>query len=1082
MESKLNHRQILITKVPRGTETVYKLNNIHHRIGKPATIVEYDDGVRVEHYKVNNTLHRLDGPAYIKTDKYGKVIEKLFYLGGTKIDESKYDRTIKEPSLLKQYFVTESDFAKTEDLEQDVYEENAEELVDCCSKSISTPLSSSVYFYKDKEGKRIALFEKRVEDVSLTYWYSPDTNQNYHRVGKPAYIKRKDSVVVYESYYQYDLKHNEFGPAEIDHANKKASYFIKGKLYSKEDFIKKIKEEGKNKIKLSDGTEVVFTDIEYMFDKPASKYLEKSNKFNCIKYILQDGSYVFVFSNGDFAYADKFGYFDRAGRVAVFSNGKEYYFEQGAEVSKEHYSEACKDPLGEKGQTYVFPEDGLLINYFRKEEEPQSVTLFDKDDNRIVHYQPKIGRRFWYKKGCHAWEGCEYFDSKEYFDEHYTKMSKSDFYNRFVYKITEKIDEEKKPYVPLKGKEKRFFSFSDGLTIAHYGEKEQVGSYLKFFDENGRTLIMYSAVDGKRFWYSGKEESGALWDGYEDTVLNKYYYPQAGGQVSKEAFYESLVNSRCEISGAKFEKKTHTFSDGLSIRYNQKISTSESEKFLDEYSSLIAIDYPNQKRRFWYPRGAVETFLWNGMEKYGDSKGYFIRSTGGNVTKRDFYNVNIIPRCECLGYTFEELDETKDSVPVSKNYFCADFSDGLKVWYASSTDITKNCVSLNDENNKIIVSNDNDIKIRTWYSKDGIPLGFENYKDKEYKLFQGVGDTSPVSKTKFYEEVVVPRCKCNFYDLVDDGVDGNMEVGGNNPCVEIKTPKPYTCQDYTVIKYFESYWNESDSKINTLMFFDEYGNLITKLYFRKSGGMFKREWFNEGSFIGSEHFEFINTENLVNKVACAYFDKYAAHVDYAKFCTLIAACSHIVTFTGNAEIRPYDMDIDIGTIERKEETMPNTPDSKNVKDIILSDFHKSKYRFGQSQGLAAAKHLMLAGLKKNKETLQHTEGFAKFLDTKTGEALLSFGIGLGLTYAPKVSENKHVQEMAKEFRVDGMFKVGDEVADQIKIHILPVLLKATTILPEKEPEKKVRVRVSEEKKESVQENNPEPVRQSRAGA
>jgi hypothetical protein len=106
------------------------------------------------------------------------------------------------------------------------------------------------------------------------------------------------------------------------------------------------------------------------------------------------------------------------------------------------------------------------------------------------------------------------------------------------------------------------------------------------------------------------------------------------------------------------------------------------------------------------------------------------------------------------------------------------------------------------------------------------------------------------------------------------------------------------------------------------------------------------------------------------------------------------------------------------------------------------------------------------------------DAFAKVLDTPVGTALLGLSMGVGLTYAPKISENEHVAAIAKEFRVDGIHKVGHEVADQVKKYVLPVLQKASTMLPKQEMPK-VRVQTPEDVETSTEEK-VDPVMKAKA--
>ena len=142
----------------------------------------------------------------------------------------------------------------------------------------------------------------------------------------------------------------------------------------------------------------------------------------------------------------------------------------------------------------------------------------------------------------------------------------------------------------------------------------------------------------------------------------------------------------------------------------------------------------------------------------------------------------------------------------------------------------------------------------------------------------------------------------------------------------------------------------------------------------------------------------------------------------------------------------------------------------DLKTVVMGDLRKSGYRLGQSKALEVAKQLLIAGLEKDETIKEHTKEFAKFLDTPIGKAMLSYFVGIGLTYAPKINNNEHVFNLAREFRVDGMHKVGHEFVDQIKENIVPVInqLRSST---------KPKIRVVENKEVEEVDNFNLPVSQ-----
>ncbi len=139
-------------------------------------------------------------------------------------------------------------------------------------------------------------------------------------------------------------------------------------------------------------------------------------------------------------------------------------------------------------------------------------------------------------------------------------------------------------------------------------------------------------------------------------------------------------------------------------------------------------------------------------------------------------------------------------------------------------------------------------------------------------------------------------------------------------------------------------------------------------------------------------------------------------------------------------------------------------------EMTKGDAEKAAYRIAATQlskGMKAAIVSLLQSQGTNSDTLLT---ISELLDTEMGAAIISLALGMALTYTPKISDDPRVMRIAREFRVNGISKVGDEVLETTLMYIVPVIQSSLEALPqppaaEVEPVKKEETRESSEEEE-----------------
>jgi len=138
-------------------------------------------------------------------------------------------------------------------------------------------------------------------------------------------------------------------------------------------------------------------------------------------------------------------------------------------------------------------------------------------------------------------------------------------------------------------------------------------------------------------------------------------------------------------------------------------------------------------------------------------------------------------------------------------------------------------------------------------------------------------------------------------------------------------------------------------------------------------------------------------------------------------------------------------------------------------DMIKSDGVKAGYRVAATQITNGTKAGVLKLLESKGQSSENIKAISDLLDTEVGSALMSMMIGMGLTYAPGISDDSRVQKLAGEFRVNGMAIAGNAAMETMVEYFLPVITEALASIPQ---ETKVS-QVSSETEEETEEEEAE---------
>lgn len=135
--------------------------------------------------------------------------------------------------------------------------------------------------------------------------------------------------------------------------------------------------------------------------------------------------------------------------------------------------------------------------------------------------------------------------------------------------------------------------------------------------------------------------------------------------------------------------------------------------------------------------------------------------------------------------------------------------------------------------------------------------------------------------------------------------------------------------------------------------------------------------------------------------------------------------------------------------------MDNNSDRKFF-DMVKSDATEAAYRVASKQITKGTKTAVLSLLAKQGGSSDGLKAFAEMMDTEIGEAILSSGLGMGMTYLPlEAAQGHHVQKLAEEFRINGMSTAGNAVFETAMEYIMPVITSALAALPAVENQARV---------------------------
>ena len=137
----------------------------------------------------------------------------------------------------------------------------------------------------------------------------------------------------------------------------------------------------------------------------------------------------------------------------------------------------------------------------------------------------------------------------------------------------------------------------------------------------------------------------------------------------------------------------------------------------------------------------------------------------------------------------------------------------------------------------------------------------------------------------------------------------------------------------------------------------------------------------------------------------------------------------------------------------KDKEIKNMNKEITFMDMLKADTTNAAYRIASTQITNGTKAAILAVMEKQGQDSDRIRAISDLLDTEFGSALVSLVVGLGLTYAPHISQDTRVQRLAGEFRVNGMATAGNAVFETVAEHFLPVVMNAISALPAVEPEK-----------------------------
>lgn len=135
----------------------------------------------------------------------------------------------------------------------------------------------------------------------------------------------------------------------------------------------------------------------------------------------------------------------------------------------------------------------------------------------------------------------------------------------------------------------------------------------------------------------------------------------------------------------------------------------------------------------------------------------------------------------------------------------------------------------------------------------------------------------------------------------------------------------------------------------------------------------------------------------------------------------------------------------------KEEVNPVSKESDSFWETIKGDAKEGITRSGADQIMKAVQGAFVRALKANGQKKQHIQAMQAFFATDVGNAILTEICGYILTYVPVVRDHKLAKKFSKEFRVQGMEKMGNIAMDTLLPHVFDMLSNIPDLAEELQP-------------------------------
>lgn len=160
----------------------------------------------------------------------------------------------------------------------------------------------------------------------------------------------------------------------------------------------------------------------------------------------------------------------------------------------------------------------------------------------------------------------------------------------------------------------------------------------------------------------------------------------------------------------------------------------------------------------------------------------------------------------------------------------------------------------------------------------------------------------------------------------------------------------------------------------------------------------------------------------------------------------------VIAFQKNSQLFSQQPNSEATTLQNSNQsqiinsTKENKMSKKPLMEMFKEDTVDGAYRSASNQITKGTKAAILSQLSKNTSS----EGIAavsNLLDTEMGGAVMSMLIGMGLTYAPGISEDPRAARLAKEFRVSGISVGIDQLVNVAANTLMPAFQEAMKSLP-----------------------------------